>query len=133
NTIVAKVATIIPGGGQQAKFPILVCGAGGCHPSIAQVDPFTNAPYPGGGGIFMARSEFALEGEDFAPSQTVTIYLDGPSGQKIGTAGVGSGGTFQAKLSIPNSPRQHTLVAVQVANGRTLEAKLAIFVQDVPR
>lgn len=132
-TIIGNVVEIAPGGGQQAKLPILVCSSGGCKPAIAPVDPYTNTPYSGGGGVFVATESFTLKGQDFAPHQGVTLYLDGPNGQTIGTTNVGADGSFLAKFTMSNSTGQHSLVAIQAVNGQMLQANYSVFVQQLPR
>lgn len=129
--IVGKVVTVPAEGMQQAKTPVLVCAPTGCTPSIAEVNQFTNTPYSGGAGIYVSTFSFTLQGEDFAPNQGITLYLDGPTGQTVGAANVNSVGTFEAQFTMPNVSGQHELTAVQNANGHTLQAQLSIFVQAI--
>jgi hypothetical protein len=131
--IIGKIVVVNPGGGQQAKLPIVVCGAGGCNPSIAEINPYTNTPYAAGGGIYVATERFTLEGEHFAPNGGVILYLDTPSGRVIGATNVGGSGTFQANFTMPNVTGKHTLVAVETSGGHAFQAKLAIVVDELPQ
>jgi len=121
------------GDNPEASVDIAVCGAGGCGPSISVMNsqsetamkPPINLLYP---------STFTLRGNGFAPSVTVTLYLDTPSGTPLGTAVPNSAGIFQGSFQMPSTQTgTHSIVAVQVVQGHTAQATEQVDLAAQPR
>lgn len=108
-------------------------GLAGGNPSISVMNtqtrtalkPPINLLYP---------STFRLRGNGFAPAVTVTVHLDTATGPQLGTAITNKIGIFAGNFKIPMTQSGlHTLVAVQVANGRTLQASEAVQLASQPK
>jgi hypothetical protein len=75
----------------------------------------------------------AAAGEAFTPGGHVNLYIDQDHGKAIAPpATVAADGTFVSKFTWPPLvPTAHTLYAVEKTGGKTIEASVPIFVQEL--
>ncbi len=118
---------------QQASATITVCAASGCVPTISLINSATNTVQPAPGQV---ENTFpvTLRGDGFLPNQPVTVFIDSPTGTKVGAAGVAASGTFQATFTMPSvQGGNHQFVAVETSGGKTVQASVPVFVQMLPQ
>jgi hypothetical protein len=112
-----------------ASFQVTVAGAAGVGATIAIMNTMTHTAFVPPINL-LDPTTFTLRGDGFAPSTTVTFYLDSAAGTKLGTVVPDSTGAFQGNFNLPfMSSGSHKLVAVQ----GTLEASEAIEVAAQPK
>jgi hypothetical protein len=115
------------GNDSEASVQVTVAGAGGSgsSASISVMNTSTHTAFTP--PINMTDpNPFTLRGYGFAPSATVTVYLDSAAGTKLGTAIPGKDGAFQGNFNMPNtSTGAHKLVAVQGAVEASLDVNLS--------
>jgi len=127
----SNIGLVQPGANDQVASTTItvLSGTQAAQPTITIIDPTTNA-------VLQSVVEFytfTLRGEGFAPGQ-VTVSLDSVGGQLIGTTTAGSDGAFVAQFRMPASVSgPHILVANQVASGQTIQAKVSVRIQALPR
>jgi hypothetical protein len=106
-------------------------GSGGASISVMNTQtrtamkPPINLLYP---------STFRLRGNGFAPAATVTVHLDTATGPQLGSAVPNKLGVFAGNFKLPMTQSgPHTLVAVQVAGGRTVQASETVQLASQPK
>jgi hypothetical protein len=116
-----------------ASVDIVVAGKGGAAATISVIDTRTDAAMPAPINLLYPNT-ISVRGNHFAPSASVTLYLDSLKGPKLGTATADKTGLFVGKFQIPmTTTGKHQLVAVQVAGGKTLQATEEVMLASQPK
>lgn len=114
----------------EASAQITVAGGSGVGATIAVMNTTTHTAYAAPMPPFQYPNTLSLRGDGFAPGVTVTVYLDSPTGPKLGTAVPNAAGIFLGNINLPYStPGSHQLVAVQ----GTLQASEAVTLEEPPK
>jgi hypothetical protein len=117
---------------EQATATIFVCPESGCTPTIAFINPNTQTVQPPP-GLVEQNYSFTLRGDGFSTGD-VTVFLDSATGTKLGTKPVAASGTFQSNFTMPDvAAGNHTILAVETASGKTLQASVPVFVEATPQ
>ena len=110
-------------GTQLATTPLQVVGAGQPLQPIIQVQGFPpNAPSV----VIVELSQFTLIFEGFPPG-TVSVYVDSPAGQLIGTTTSTGTSPFTAPFVWPAVEGQHNVYAQEIVGAQTLHAECGVF------
>ncbi len=115
-----------------ASVQITVAGGSGVGATISVMNTMTHTAYTSPITLTYPNT-FTLRGDGFAPSVMVTLHLDTATGPQLGTAAPNNVGSFQGNFQVPIQLGTHTLVAVQVADGRTVQATEEVTVEGPPK
>jgi hypothetical protein len=120
-------------GKSQASASIAVCAAGGCGPSISVMNTQSNTTVTPP-AMLIYPATFTLRGNDFTAGTPVTVYLDTASGAELGSSTPNNLGIFEGKFTLPMvQSGTHTLVAVQVVQGKTVQATVSVDLEPQPK
>jgi hypothetical protein len=122
----AHTLIAVSGNSNQASAQFTVLGAN--QTASPQISFVGGSPT---NGVWSVTQDdpYSVQGSYFTPSGKVSIYLDSSSGQSLGTATVGSDGTFQMKVVMSNVANNHTLLAIESFNGQLVQASMNLNVQ----
>jgi hypothetical protein len=114
----------------EASAQITVAGGSGVGATIAVMNTTTHTAYAPPLPPFSYPNTLSLRGDGFAPGVTVTVYLDTPTGPKLGTAVPNAAGIFLGNIKLPSTtPGSHQLLAVQ----GTIQASEAVTLEEPPK